>query len=90
MLNKQTNGFLVIDVGDKIPVTEEAYAVTTSKGIGAVTRSIFILQRYKYTFIHLTLHSRVNETDGFEDDRIHFGQKIRITSNPYIISKPVF
>ncbi len=75
--NKKTNGFLVLDTGDKVPEQEEAYAVTTNnKGIGPMARSVFII-------------SRGAEKDIFPDDVVHYGQKIRIVSNPFIYPKPV-
>lgn len=77
LLNTKTNGHLVIDVGDRITGQDEAYAVTTNnKGIGPLTRSVFII-------------TRVNEEDGFTDDIVHYGQKIRIQANQYIFPKTV-
>ena len=77
LLNKKTNGFLVIDVGDRILSSDEAYAVTTNnKGIGPLTRSVFAI-------------TRADKEDGFTDDIVHYGQKIRIQSNPYIFPKTV-
>lgn len=76
--NHKTNGYLVIDVGDRIPSADEAYAVTTnSKGIGPLTRSVFVV-------------TRVDDKDGFTDNVVHYGQKIRIQSNPYIFPKSVY
>ena len=44
MLNKQTNGFLVFDMSDRINCSDEAYAVTTTdKEIGPCARSIINL-----------------------------------------------
>jgi hypothetical protein len=68
---------LVIDVGDRITSQDEAYAVTTnSKGIGPLTRSVFVVARF-------------DENDGFSDDVVHYGQKIRIQSNSLIFPKQV-
>ena len=48
-MNKKTNGAMAIDVGDKIPTYDEAYAVTTNnKNIGATARSVFVIERYIY------------------------------------------
>ena len=75
--NKMTNGFLVIDVGDRIQCFEEAYAVTTNnKNIGPINRSVFVV-------------ARADPNDEFTDDLVHYGQKIRILANCYISSKPV-
>lgn len=77
LLNKKTNGNLVIDVGDKIASFEEAYAVTTNnKGIGPLTRSVFVVEK-------------ADEKDDFTDDVVHYGQKIRIQSNSLIFPKKV-
>ena len=77
LFNKKTNGNLVLDIGDRIPIPDEAYAVTTNnKGIGPLTRSVFVI-------------TRVDKDDGFTDDIIHYGQKIRIQSNRYIYPKTV-
>ena len=75
--NKKTNGFLVLDTGDKVPGTEEAYAVTTSgKETGPIARSVFII-------------SRAGTADGHPDDLVHFGQKIHIHTNPWVFGKTV-
>ena len=40
-MNKKTNGFLVLDTGDKIVSSDEAYACTTTvKDIGPCGRSV--------------------------------------------------
>jgi hypothetical protein len=45
-LNKQTNGFLVFDMSDKITSHDEAYATTTSgKDVGPCARSVFIIKK---------------------------------------------
>lgn len=79
MLNNfKVNGFLVLDTGDRISsTTEEAYAVTTNNQKSEpCARSVFIV-------------TRADPKDGFSDDIVHFGQKIRIQTNPYIFSKTV-
>jgi len=46
--NSQTEGWLTVDVGDKVPNVEEAYTVTsTSRGQnpGPMTRSVYQLIR---------------------------------------------
>jgi hypothetical protein len=46
LLNKQTNGFLVIDMGDKITSIDAAYGVTsTDKDLGPCARSVFGFER---------------------------------------------
>lgn len=78
ILNKQTNGFLVIDMGDKITSQDEAYGVTTTdKDLGPCARSILGFDR-------------VDAKDGFPDNTIHFGQKVRLLANPYIHNKKLY
>lgn len=44
MMNKQTNGFLVFDIGDKITSAEEAYAcTTTTKDTAPCGRSVLFI-----------------------------------------------
>ena len=75
--NKKTDGFLVLDTGDRLPTQDEAYAVTTNnKGIGPIARSVFVV-------------TRPEEKDAYGDDVVHYGQKIRIQANPYIHPKTV-
>jgi len=77
ILNKETEGYLVFDMGDKIVTHDEAYANTTSKKAKtASSRNIFVLTRA--------------EEDEFEDDVIHYGQKVRIQANKYITGKNLF
>lgn len=76
--NAQTEGWLVMDTGDKVVNVEESYNITsTSRGQnpGPMTRSIFQLMK-------------VDETDMFgSDEFVRFGQKVRIGSNPYLFRK---
>jgi hypothetical protein len=62
--NAQTEGWVVMDIGDKVPNVEEAYNITsTSRGQnpGPMTRSIFQL-------------NKVDAVDMFGDDEfIRFG-----------------
>ena len=62
--NAQTEGWMVMDIGDKVPNVEEAYQVTsTSRGQnpGPMTRSVFKL-------------SKVDEVDLFgSDDYFRYG-----------------
>jgi hypothetical protein len=61
LLNKQTNGYLVIDIADRIKGNDEAYTVTTSsKPIGPAARSIFVLKRE-------------DQKDGHQDNIVHYG-----------------
>ena len=58
MMNKKTNGFLVIDIGDKIVSSDEAYACTTTKKeTGPCGRSILSIEK-------------VNKEEG--DDIVHY------------------
>ena len=76
--NKKTNGFLVIDIGNKIVCNEEEYSVTaTPNNIGPITRSVFVIER-------------VSEKDGFTDDLIHYGQQIRFRSNDLLFDKLLY
>ena len=81
LVNKKTNGFLVMNIGKKTECLEEQYEVTTtSKDMPPCARSVFHLQR-------------VDDMDifgGRGDQVIKYGQKIRLTSNPYIFRKPLF
>lgn len=44
--NKKTNGYLVVDIGDKASGLEEAYLVTTTaQAPGPITRSVFVIKR---------------------------------------------
>lgn len=59
-MNKNTNGFLVFDLDDKIISSDEAYAcTTTTKDIGPCGRSVVFFQK-------------VNEEEG--DEIIKYGQ----------------
>mmetsp|Transcript_8686 Transcript_8686/g.9871 ORF Transcript_8686/g.9871 Transcript_8686/m.9871 type:complete len:88 (+) Transcript_8686:150-413(+) len=77
LLNKQTAGYLVFDMGDKIITHDEAYATTTSKKAKAPSaRNIFVLAKA--------------EEDEFDDNIIHYGQKIRIQSNKFSTGKNLY
>jgi hypothetical protein len=44
MYNKQTNGYLVFDMSDRVTSHDEAYATTTTdKDVGPCARSVFVL-----------------------------------------------
>jgi len=78
LMNKKTMGFLAIDTGSRMPVIEEEYAVTsTGKEIGPIARGVFIIEKGE-------------DKDKFTDDIVHYGQKIRIVTNPHVFPKPVF
>jgi hypothetical protein len=78
VLNKQTNGFLVMDMGDKITSNDEAYAVTTTpKELGPCARSIFIFDK---------ADPKDTQTDGL----VHFGQKLRLLANPHLYNKKLY
>jgi hypothetical protein len=77
LLNKQTNGFLVFDMSDRITSHDEAYACTTTdKDIGPCARSVFVLSKA--------------EDDGASDNVIRYGQKVKFESNPYIYNKKLY
>lgn len=75
--NKKTGGALVIDIGTKLPGSEDSYALSSTKTpVGPMARSVFIIER-------------ADPKDKYTDDIVHFGQKIRIHSNPHIFPRPV-
>ena len=75
VLNKKTEGFLVFDMGDKITTHDEAYASTTSKKAKTPSaRNIFVL-------------TKGEDDDEYDDDVIHYGQKIRIQANKFMTGK---
>lgn len=62
VLNKKTNGFLVVDIGERILSNEEAYVVnTTDSEIGPCGRSVFSIERAP------------DEDDEFSDEFVHYG-----------------
>ena len=76
MMNKQTNGFLVFDIGDKITSSDEAYAcTTTTKETAPCGRSVLFIQK-------------VNVNDG--DEMVRYGEQVRLISNPYFFHKPLY
>jgi len=79
VLNKKTNGFLVGDIGDKGKGVEETYVATTNPAFTSpTTRNIF------------SFHA-VKEPDMFEKGNIiHFGQKVKIATNPYLFRRELW
>ncbi len=76
LMNKQTNGFMVFDMGDKINGLDEAYACTTTpKEVGPCGRSICSIQK-------------VDLEEG--DDVVKYGEQVRFVTNPYIFHKPLY
>lgn len=73
--NLLTDAWLVCDVSDRITAHDEAYAVTsTTRPIGPCARSVLQIQR-------------VDTKDGAPDNKVHYGQQIRLVTNPYIMKK---
>ena len=68
---------LVVDIFEKTSATEQTYNVSAVKNIHAAARSVFILER-------------ANLNDGFKDNKVHYGQQVRIKINPLLIDKPVY
>ena len=70
--NAQTEGWLTMDIGDKVPNVDESYQITsTSRGQnpGPMTRSVYNL-------------SRVEQADMFGSDQyLRYGQKVRFEAN---------
>lgn len=81
LLGIKTNEFLKFiniigcDVYDRIAGNDESYSVTSSTLIGPCARSVFVLKRY--------------EKDMYQDNFIHYGQKVRIIANPRLLKKTV-
>lgn len=77
MMNKQTNGFLVFDMDDRITTyCDESYAcTTTTKEVGPCGRSVISIVKVK---------------DGEGDDLVRYGQDVRLMTNPYIFHKPLY
>lgn len=76
--NAATCGALVCDTSDKIQTHDEAYAVTTTdKPIGPQARSIFVIER-------------ADDKDGSPDNCVHFGQKVRLTTNGNLMNRPLY
>ena len=74
----QVEGWLVCDLADKVTSCDEAYGVTTTpKQLGPVARSVFVIERG-------------DDKDGSPDNCVHFGQKVRITTNAQIMHKPLY
>ena len=61
-------------MSDRITTHDEAYAVTATKGVGAIARSIVQLM----------------PADGKTEGPVTFGADIRIVANPYICNKPLY
>lgn len=79
IMNKKTNGYLTMDIGDKVNNLDEAFMVTTTpQDIGPVTRSVFVIKKEELM-------------DVFGSDNIiRYGQKIRIEANPNLYRKPLY
>eukprot|EP00349_Pseudokeronopsis_sp_Brazil_P010072 CAMPEP_0202978484 /NCGR_PEP_ID=MMETSP1396-20130829/84886_1 /ASSEMBLY_ACC=CAM_ASM_000872 /TAXON_ID= /ORGANISM="Pseudokeronopsis sp., Strain Brazil" /LENGTH=57 /DNA_ID=CAMNT_0049717459 /DNA_START=232 /DNA_END=405 /DNA_ORIENTATION=- len=44
--NKKTQGYLVVDIGSKVSMLEEAYTTTTAaRNVGPTTRSVFVIKK---------------------------------------------
>ena len=67
---------IVTDIFQRILYTEEAYNLSCVKKIHACARSVFILER-------------ADLNDGFKDNIIHYGQKLKIKINPLLLDRPV-
>ena len=77
--NHQTQGYLVMDIGERVPNVEEGYSISsTSEGQnpGPMTRSVFKIVKEN------------NPNDLFtQDDCIRYGQYVRIQSNEFLFRK---
>jgi hypothetical protein len=76
--NGKTEGYVVMDIGERVQNVEEGYTVSsTSAGQnpGPMTRSVFKL-------------CKENAADLFiQDAHIRYGQKLRIEANPHLFRK---
>jgi hypothetical protein len=76
--NAKTDGWLVMDIGDRVPNVEEGYMVTSTgagQNPGPMTRSIFKLLKE-------------DSVDMFTCDQyIRYGQKLRIEANEVLFRK---
>lgn len=76
-MNKQTNGFLVFDMDDKITSVDEAYACTTTKdAIGPCGRSIMYVECVS--------------NPSTSAQHVLYGDQVRFVTNPYIFHKPLY
>jgi len=77
--NTKTQGYLVMDIGERIPNIEEGYSVSATgvdQNPGPVTRSVFQIVKEN------------NPADMFiNDEFVRYGQKIRIIANPHLFRK---
>lgn len=64
------------DIWERLLNTEESYNVSAIKSIHACARSVFVIDR-------------ADQNDGFKDNVVHYGQKLRIRINPLLIDKPI-
>ena len=76
LMNKQTNGFMVFDMDDKIQSVDEAYACTTTvNNIGPCGRSILYVE---------------SVDNPSNDGHVLYGDPVRLVTNPYIFHKPLY
>lgn len=76
--NAATQGWLVVDIGEKVPNVLEAYSITSTgegQNPGPMTRSMFQLKR-------------VDQQDIFGSDKyVRYGQKVRLAANSHLFRK---
>ena len=76
MMCKKTNGTLVIDMGDRVVLGDEAYAcTTTNKPTGPCARSIVSVEP---------------ATEASADGFVRYGDQVRFVSNPLIYHKKMY
>jgi hypothetical protein len=78
--NLKTQGWVVLDIGERVQNVEEGYSVSSTTGAnpGPVTRSVFQVIKED------------NPRDLFVNDEfVRFGQKVRIVANPHLFRKPL-
>ena len=76
--NAQTQGWVVMDIGTRVPNVAEGYTVTSTgvgQNPGPMTRSVFTL-------------SPMDQGSSFGGDPyIRYGQKVRLHANEYLYRK---
>ena len=73
-----TSGTLVCDMSDRLNSGSEAYMVTTTpKEVGAIARSVYIIER-------------ASSSARAVDNKVRYGDEVRIKSNTYINALPLY
>lgn len=76
--NLKTQGYLSIDIQERLKIAEEAYNATTAPTPKPSVRSVFVIAPYP------------KEPNYYGDDVLHYGQSFRIVANPRISNNKTF